>query len=331
MFDNISFKLENFSRNQFENFVADNIESEFINRGNSRIGKRYFVNWGNLRIQYYPIQKELWIKNSIHKFYNSKIANWGEYNHDDYTYDKFVETVEFFCGVLNCYPKDLKLFSDFEFGLNVTLKYSPFDIANRFESIVTTASNPFYAVHNPYGKPVERKCYFTNYAVKFYDKSKQAQISGKILRYEIAFNKVSETRKLFGTKNISLATLLDKSNWEKCLDKLISTYHLIRKIPLAENLTASEYVDVKSYTDSVFMKDHKIILKNDKLYDKVLQSCKATYYDVLERKGAFFTELKLSFEKKYEELITSKNVDIPQKKLQGFNISLDIGINPIFS
>jgi hypothetical protein len=334
MFDNISFKLENFSRNQFDNLVADNIDSGFINRDISFGKERHMISWGNLRLEYFPSKRTIWIKNSIHKFYNSQIANWGEYNHDDYTYEKFVETVDFFCGVLNCYPKDLKLFGKFEYGLNVTLKYRPFEIANRFESIVTTASNPFYTVPNKHGKPFERICHFTNYAVKFYDKSKQAQISGKILRYEIASNKVSEIRKLFGIKpdsSATFATLLDKKNWEKCLGKLIDTYHLIRKIPLAKNLTPTEYASVKAFTDPVFMKDHRIILNNDKLYNKVLQNCKDTYYDVLERKGAFFTELRLSFEKKYEELITSKNVDISQKKVQGLNISLDIRINPILS
>lgn len=331
MFDNISFKLKNFSRSRFDNLLSNNIESNYVNRDLIYGKDRLHIRWKNLRIEYYPHQRELWIKNSIHKFYNAQILNWGEFNHDDYKYSSFKETVEYFCEILECNPSDLKLFGRFEYGLNINLKSNPFEIINRFESIVTTASNPFYTVSNPNGKPFERICHFTDYSVKFYDKSKQAQISGKILRFEIANNKISETRKLLGKENLSFEDLLDKNNWNKCFTKLIKTYNLVRKVPLAENLTAEEYAYIKAYTDPLLMKDHKAILNNERLYKKVFQHCGKVYYEVLEKKGSFFTELKLSFEKKYEELVKSENADIPQKPIQGFNVSLNISINPVFS
>lgn len=331
MFDNISFKLNNFSRGRFDKLLSENIGSNYVNRDLIYGKDRLHIRWKNLRVEYFPIQKELWIKNSIHKFHNAQILNWGEFNHDDYKYSSFKETVEYFCETLECKPSDLKLFGRFEYGLNINLKVNPFEIINRFESIVTTASNPFYTVSNPNGKPFERICHFTDYSVKFYDKSKQAQIDGKILRFEIANNKISETRKLFEKENLSLEDLLDINNWNKCFFKLLNTYKLVRKIPLAENLTADEYASIKAYTDPLFMKDHKTILKNEYLYKKVIQQCGKVYYEVLARKGSFFDKLQSDFEQKYIDLIEEKIAENEQKNIKGFNVSLNISINPVFS
>lgn len=307
MFDNISFRINNFSANRFERLIYHHLNVDFLNRDLSFGRDRHHIKWKNLRLEYYPNQKELWIKNSIHKFYNAQIANWGEYNHDDFTYSRFAEVVNYFCKVLECNAIDLKLFGRFEYGLNINLNIRPFDIISRFDSIVTTSSNQFYTVENQSGKPFERICHFTDYAVKFYDKSRQSQIPGKILRFEIANNKISETRKLFGKENLSLEDLLDKNNWEKCFNKLIKTYVSVRKTPMAKDLTPEEYAQIKAYTDPLFIKDHKVILKNRNLYNKVFQECKKTYFEVLERKGAFFHDLQLNFEKKYLALIFINN------------------------
>lgn len=312
MFDNISFKLENFSKERFYKLVTKHIGANVnsITYAKSQQGGKRYINWENLRIEFYPHSKQLWIKNSIHKFYNTHILNWGAYNHNTFTLANFNETVLFLCNTLDCYPNDLKLFGHFEFGLNIIMNQKPFSIISRFDSIVTTASNPFYVMPNEYGKPIEKRCDFTNYAVKFYDKGKQAQVKGKILRYEFVCKNIEQTRKIFGklgNEQITLQDLLNVENWHKCYDKLINVFGSIRKTPFADNLSPLEYASVKAYTDTVFMEDHKKILSNKNEYKKVFAECKEVYQTVIQREGTCFVELKEKFKQTFESLILEKN------------------------
>ena len=101
-------------------------------------------------------------------------------NDDDFTFSKVEATIKYLQVIFNRSISEMKLIGHFEYGVNInTGALKPFDaIIVRYQSIVTTATNPFYVFYNKSGKPYSKFCSFTHYTVKCYDKAKQMGLYG---------------------------------------------------------------------------------------------------------------------------------------------------------
>lgn len=260
MLDNITFQINNYSQEDFIN-LADKISCEIVPQSETI----YTVDWHNLRIKYYPNVRVIKVTNSLHKFYNAEIAKLGEVNHNDFTLTNVIDTVKYLEQVFERKASEMILQGRLEYGVNVhTYNVKPFSIINRYQSLVTTATNEFYAYDNPAGKPYGKYCPFTEYKVKFYDKGKQAGVPTKnILRYEIVHNNILKTRAILGKQQITMQDLCELGNWQKLSVMLRSTYDKIRMLPFPTD-NVSEYTKILCYANPTVYKDNKEALKHIK-------------------------------------------------------------------
>jgi len=257
MFDNISFEIHNYSQSDFETLVAK-ISCEVV----VQRAAKFIVNWHNLRINYYPNVHIIKVTNSLHKFYNAEIAKLGAVNYNDFTRSQLIETVSYLEDMFDRKATEMKILGRFEYGLNIhTYDVKPFIIIDRYQSIVTTAKNPFYAQPNPYGKPYGKYCSFTEYTVKFYDKGKEGGVPTKnILRYEIVHHSILKSRAVLGKHQLTMADLIDEENWKKLFKMLEHTYDRIRMLPFKTD-DIGEYTKILFYSSPTVSNDYKDAFK----------------------------------------------------------------------
>lgn len=258
MFDCLSYQIENFEKRDFNRLIENYIQKSPLNKGDW-----FQTDWQNLRINYFPNQNKIKVSNSLHKFYNSEIVGLGTFNHNDFSFGQVNETINHLENAFNRSSKEMKLLGRFEFGLNLnTESIKPFDIIDRYQSIVTTATNSFNLMYNKYGKSTCKFCSFTHYTVKCYDKMKEMGVSGtNTLRFEIVCHSSVKTRQVFGKKDVSLEDLLDKSIWDNCHNTIINSYDSIRMIGFPSD-GASNYAKTLCYSFATINKDYKRHLKN---------------------------------------------------------------------
>lgn len=259
MFDNISFQIENYSQADFQSLIENWILAEPKVRSNW-----LQVDWHNLRINYFPRQLLLKASNSLHKFFNAEILGIGEVNNDDFTFNKVVETIRYLQEAFKTSPDKMRLVGRFEYGVNIsTADVKPFDIIDRYQSIVTTATNPFHAFYNPYGKPYGKFCAFTHYSVKCYDKGKQMGISGgNIFRYEIVHNSAIQTKKIFQKAIPTLNDLGDKTIWQRCYKFIRKTLESIRVLAFPQD-GVDAYSKTLAYSFATLNRDFRKSLKQN--------------------------------------------------------------------
>lgn len=244
----------------FEKFIQNSVQNQPINKG------QYFqTNWRNLRISYFPNQEKIKISNSLHKFFNAEILKYGLVNHNDFTKSNVCETIHLLEDVFDRSSSEMKLIGRFEYGLNInTNSIKPYDIIERYTSIVTTSVNPFYAFYNKQGKPYSKFCSFTNYNVKAYDKSKEAGLtSSNIFRFEIVHHTSTKTKQVFGKRNVTLEDLKSKIVWDKCFRTLVNSYNSIRMLGFPER-GVSDYAKMLCYSHPLICKDYKDDLRKIK-------------------------------------------------------------------
>lgn len=259
MFDLINSKIVYFTMKEWK--VFSSIFPDVIVYGKEN--RRLYFSWANLRIEYYPNSEELWIKNSIHKFYNAVVRPIpiGQLNHDDFTVSNLSETVEYICKKLNRKPEDFELFGRFEYGMNINVSpYRPMeDIISSYISHGTTSINPFYGHPKPKGKIIGSSSYSYEYRVKFYDKSKQAEIQPKnILRYEICNHRVGRLKKLLGKSKVTLKDLMSQDTHRLLARDLIKTYDDIKKLPTEyDDVPLDTMLSLMSYSQPTLIKFDK--------------------------------------------------------------------------
>lgn len=258
MFDNVSFKIENFSKERFHNFTANYV-------GEIPLEKQDFfeIFWYNLRIKYYKISRKLYVSNSLHKFYNAEFNKIVNDNWDNFTLEDLKKTVKLLSDAFGTEPEQMKLYGKFEFGFNVnTSPHRPYqDIILRFESVVNTTRNPFDIFPNPNGKPHSKFCSFCDYKIKAYDKGKQSGNPRKnILRYEISNQNIINTRKVLKMYAPTIADLLKEESWKNCYEYALSRFDQIRILPFpTENIEL--YSKMFCYANPIIGSDYKSLLK----------------------------------------------------------------------
>jgi hypothetical protein len=180
---------------------------------------------------------------SLHKFYNG-----GRHNHNDFTYNGLVRTIQ---ELSDCLGEPIVNFCvhNIEFGLNLHLKESP---KNIIDSLITYQSKGFYnpnpiTIGDNRGFEKGKRFDLTQYSLKIYDKSQMySDAQPNIIRIELKFKKMERI------KRIGFNTLLDFTQTEK-LDEMMNL--LLKSLDgcifneniLSDSLTIKEQLDYKDY------------------------------------------------------------------------------------
>ncbi len=279
MIDYSAFKISNFSNSEFEKLT------ELVNAECPINSNKVYFDFENLRIFYYPDSRLLFIKNSIHKFYNKSIGQMklAENYNDFYLTDMRALASIFSELYFNRPIEDFELSTNLEVGVNLeTVGCKPFDVIDRYLSYqVGNNSNSFVTCEprGDKGKPITRKCYLSDYNLKFYDKSKQAKInSSNILRYEVVFGQLRKIRAVLGEDHLTMQTLCEFETWKKFGDYILRVYDGIRKLPIIEkDIPHSEIYQIHGHCSKHLKEDlqrtmtkseyNKIRIANAEIYN----------------------------------------------------------------
>jgi hypothetical protein len=212
----------------------------------------------NLRIEYLPKSQDLFVRNSLHKFYNAAVSPIpiGVENYNDFNSIQLGKVINYLCVILRRKPSDLELFGRFEYGVNIDIKpHKPMEIMNSYLSLASTYANSFFTEPSRKGKPIGRSCHLSEYHVKFYDKGKQAEISKHgLLRYEIVNGGVGRLKRILGKPTVTLEDLLDNTSLQKLSDDLLRVYDLIRKMPVMNSdIPRAEMQELLAFSEPVMM------------------------------------------------------------------------------
>lgn len=270
----------------------------------------------NLMIQYYPNANKLKLVNSLHCFYNAEFGILkAPVNYNDFTLTNFQIVTEYLTKILIERPQENFILStNFEVGLNIQLEcVSPIEIINRYMSSTSTKLNAFETIdkYNSKGKPIQRVCNFSDYKLKFYDKSKQANLFEKnLLRYEIVYTELRKIKQALGLnkdKVISLKMLNDKNTWCLFFASLLKTYESIKKIPmLNEGMPIEDIPKIYEYCNEMMYSDFKRAM-NINSFKKRRQKMKKVYDLYNQEPENYHNVIKNKLNKKFNQL-----VDIPQ-------------------
>jgi len=257
MIDNISVKVENFKEKEWINLIHSlNIKS-LVNKKNKQ-----YVSWANLRLEYYPNSKEVWIKNSIHKFYNAIVRekSIGEVNHDDFGRKELIESIEYICLVFKRVESDFEVFGLFEYGVNINVNsYQPRDVYLSYLSYLSTSANYFYSLTPLKGKEIGVHCSLSQYRIKFYDKSIQSELTQKgIFRFEICSYKIGRLKKILNKNKVTFVELLSEETYLKLIYDLLDTYDRIVMSPIGIKVP-------REVLKELLFSNHKVGIDYDKI------------------------------------------------------------------
>lgn len=274
MFDNIGIQIENFPYEEFKLFV------KMVDLEEPVKSEKMLLKWFNVRIEFYPNSRILKIKNSIHKLFSS-ITTGVPSNCSDFHFADYEFLVEYLMLALNRSSKEMKVFSNFEYGLNIDTGHSkPFDIISKYKSCTINSVNEFYTYPPKKGKPFERVCYFSDWRIKAYDKGIQAGfLDVKMLRFEIVITEIRKLKHILNYSNsITLHDLNDRNVWARLFEHMLFIYDRISKIPdLAGPVSLVNLNSIYNYSDKLMGQDiSKGMNKN--AYDKFRRSAKNIYF-----------------------------------------------------
>ncbi|WP_309613990.1 hypothetical protein [Flavobacterium sp.] len=295
MFDNFSIVINDYKKEEFKNFL-DN----YVKKSPTIRGGWFQVDWRNFRIKYFPNQEKIKVSNSLHKWYNSEVIGIGEINYNDFTLLHVKEAISYLEVSLGRNASEMKLLGLFEYGINInTNSIKPYDIIDRYTSIVTTSVNPFYAFYEKYNKPSSKFCSFSNYKIKAYDKSKEAGLTtSNIFRFEIVHHNSIKTRQIFGKKVVTLKDLGDVEIWDKCFNSLINSYNSIRMLGFPQS-GVNDYAKMLCYSHPIIRKDYKSDLR------KIKKDLKDTHDSFRDSENSPHFLIKKGLVDNYQKLITN--------------------------
>lgn len=248
--------------------------------------EKMIVFFEGLRVEYYPNIQQLKMRNSLHKFYNRVLADIKlDGNHNDFRLIDFKILASIFSELyFERSVNDFKLSTRFETGVNIDCGgYKPMDIIQRYESYQVGNTIVNFETMEPWGnsvgKPTVRKAFLSDYQLKFYNKSKEANLSkSNLMRFECIFGKVRKVRAVLGANEISLDTLCKWENWKLLGDNLVDTYSRIKKLPLinGEKMSIQEINMIHAVCSKNLKKDLSTHLSKH-YYTKYLKDCKDVY------------------------------------------------------
>lgn len=158
-----------------------------VSRKTGEASEFEIAKWNNLNLKSYD-NGRLEITGSLHKF-----ANSGFHNHDLFSQQRVVLTINHLCQELRLNPVKCNLVN-IEFGLNLGFN-NPNEV---LRSLISHRNEPFNSQHHGY----YRECEKDEYYIKCYNKSQQFNLSRGILRFELKFKRSRQISR-FGIKTLS--------------------------------------------------------------------------------------------------------------------------------
>ena len=187
-------------------FIKDHTLLDFKQRVNNRTGEcePYLeAEIDNLKFKLYEHTGLLFLKGSLHKFYNA-----GDHNYNDFSFLDLKFTLEYLKEVFGINLKKC-LLQNIEFGLNIEPGIEVKMILNHL--MLHKCQNFESGFKGHY-----RQARHTEYFVKAYNKSFQYELNKQVLRYELKFIKMRKINQL------GIFTLEDIKNdhWIYSIEKL---------------------------------------------------------------------------------------------------------------
>lgn len=171
-----------------------------------------------IKFQYRHLHGKVWetgrieLRGSLQKFLK------GE-NHSDFTIKEILHSITLLCETFKVEPAQVSI-HNIEIGLNIIPAISAFQLSKR----AIAYSNMQFAPMKCYGQDkrhVGFEACAQQYTLKIYDKAKQAQISGNILRYELAVNRMTYLKRL---RPYTLKDITNKELLEGLMELLLETF-----------------------------------------------------------------------------------------------------------
>lgn len=262
MLDFVKFKALGFTMLEWKSLCAN----PEVNRD-----KRGRIFYHNLLLKYYPNVKELWVQNSLHKFYNKALNNdlGVALNHNDFSRTDLTLTVEEISQTLGRAAIDLKLFSRFEYGVNIDIgKESPMDFINTCISMGDT-QNEFFSIAKQGGREFGKHTNFFGRKEKLYDKGRQMsqyiyepfKLEENILRYEVVLFGKGKIKTTLGlNQDPTLEDTTKKAFYSEIGKDLISSFKRIKPVPVYDGKTRQEILEYLGHAHPVIVKYDKSIL-----------------------------------------------------------------------
>lgn len=192
MFDGTKIRI----RGRAQRWLRSHPLLKWQNRGPNKAGRdRYAANWGGFTFTG-DAHRCTGMRGSFHK------AHQGGTNWQDFPRSQFMAAVRETCMALGLHPGQLAL-SGVEFGVNIM---PPIPTPDLLRSIVMHRTQPPQPMHKGTGIEIPHAAY----RFKIYDKARQYDRPGELLRFEL---KVTKMRTVSGYGLRTLADLLDPAAW----------------------------------------------------------------------------------------------------------------------
>lgn len=289
------------------------------------------------------------LKGSFHKYHNN-----GLHNYNDFYFQDIVKTINELSELFNI---DIKksILNNLEFGVNIHIKQKT-DIV--FQSIINYKGISFQKFTISGAKGIE--CITDNFYIKIYDKSKQYNRPGNILRFEIKVKRM----KFFEHRNININSLLSITDYtEICkltsvlltvLNEILFTDYFINQDSLKprerlifsngnnpkywELLKPESKNFVEGNNDKQYISERKKYYRELDNFKRIISkystsTLKKDLYNLIEKKCNELLNIDIKTVDKFTEIINQKqNIKSGQihiSNIGGFCPLSDISINRV--
>lgn len=307
MYDNMSAKIMGFKKTEWSSFkdlLADN--SFEFNIVTNSLQTREYLNWSNLRVEYYPNTEQVWIKNSLHVFFNDIVSEIpiGKENYNDFTIFNLRKTVEFLSSCFNRSLADFEIFGKIEYGVNINVSpYDPSNIIKSYVSISNTSINMFHAMSPKEGRVYGGVSYFTEYKFKVYNKTKQSNNQKKgIMRLECQ-SEVSRIKRVCNLKKITFEEIIKDGVLKVFKNDFMKIYNNISKLPVNQELKRIDMMEMLMISTTQGMDFDKKNLSRYKRAEKRMKY-KSLMKQYSEDPKSMHYWIKSKIEKKLSNLIS---------------------------
>lgn len=180
-------------------------------------------------------EKSGYIKNSIHKLFNSLFSD-SEHNYNDFGYSSICYTIDYITRKV--IDSDFTKLTQLEFGFNLEIDDSPESVLMR-NFLMHQYKEGFVVDYQNKGKL--KQFVHSKYIIKVYDKSKQFGLENDLIRIEIKFKKASEFKYL----GVYYMTDLKKKNvLRRLFLYLIKRYD---ELIIVDNFDIHSIADIRDY------------------------------------------------------------------------------------
>ncbi|WP_438710749.1 hypothetical protein ACSTS3_18725 [Aquimarina muelleri] len=241
--------------------------------------------------------KEVFVKNSLHKLYN-ELQKAKSQNYNDFTYSALSNTIQHLDSKLIDLRKTR--LTQLEFGLNIELPVSAESIIR--ENVILHKLK-FHNHNEQFGGRGEYKQFnHSNYYFKIYDKAKQYQLDKHVIRFEIKY-KSSKGFNSLGVFNIH--DLKSKKLLQNLFGDLLKRFD---ELTIVDNITTDSKITAKdkskletylsyNYWDKLSERHNR----NRKITEKKAFLSLLVKNDLLKTK----TFLRANLTRKFDELLNS--------------------------